>query len=153
MKLTHHAVEQFCSRWRPDLDVNAAEEELVELAANAVPTSLRTPKGHHIWRTRNGIRLVLKWDVGRRDPICVTVLGPDGDRDPEEPGDSIEALVNETPTAPASDPFEVASVSVVEEARAELDLASVLYSASRSFLLSAKTRYRQATARLRELQR
>lgn len=155
MRLTHHAVEQFATRY------GGSEPELRDLVASAVPTKLRTPKGQEIWLCgeRHEIRLVIKRDSGKREPICVTVLPPQPAFDPTEPGVALEDLVVDLPsspvieTVPNDDAHLLAAAAEVDEARADTILASELYSATRSFLLSAKTRLAQAKQRLLRLDR
>jgi hypothetical protein len=148
VRLTHHAVEQFASRW------GGGEALLAKLVVTAQPTTLRTPKGQAIWTIEHAgatVRLVVKWDRGEREPICVTVLGPDARESGvllagEEPVESAPML----PSAPASwadDPHLAAASAEMDAARSDAILAQEMFEATRSFLQSAKRRLHAARSR------
>ena len=76
--LTGHACEQFAARFPSP----PGEDERAKLTADAMtaaPIRARTLSGDEQWVSASGARYVLKRD--KRDPVCVTVLGPNqGDR-------------------------------------------------------------------------
>lgn len=74
LALTNHAVEQFCSRWRPGVPEREAEHELAELAGGARPTrkrSLGRDAQLYVATTAHGERIQMLV----RDGLVITVLG------------------------------------------------------------------------------
>jgi len=149
MRLTHHAVEQFASRW------GGTEDQLRELVGQAVATKARTPRGQEIWLCGEdgAIRLVIKRDAGVREPVCVTVLP----RDVEPPTPSVADLIADLPSSPVVESVPQADIHLkaaaaeVDSARQETLLASEFSMASRSFMTAAKARLIQAKHRLEQL--
>lgn len=77
-EVTHHAVEQYHRRYRPDLTCAEAGAELRILVVTAMPTNAKSLKGDPIW-TNGDVRMVVKRDATRRIPffVVVTVLPPE----------------------------------------------------------------------------
>ncbi len=115
--LTHHAIEQYRERWRPDLSVDAAGEALAELSRRLVRSDDRTTRPKRAGRESNlpvweadGVRFIIG-DNGK----CVTILPPRaeypaGQADPwgagvlrpEPPPDSEEVVAIPTREPPIS---------------------------------------------------
>jgi len=73
MNITSHAIEQFIKRYRPDLHGYMANRELTKLLENAAPLKEKTFNGDE-WKTPDGMRLVVKRDGDKSEPVVITVL-------------------------------------------------------------------------------
>lgn len=71
--ITHHAVEQFISRWEPAKSAEQATEELAALLSTSTKLNAKTPLGDSIYVSghRPEVRMVIK-----DRNVCVTVLPP-----------------------------------------------------------------------------
>lgn len=74
--VTHHAVDRYRERYRPDATFEAAWTELEARAANASPRRQKTAGGERLWATADDPPLILVTKPDAGQIVVVTVLPP-----------------------------------------------------------------------------
>lgn len=78
MIITEHAIQRYIKRHAQGTPYAAAEAQLREAAADAVPLKERSLNGQELWKAGD-LLLVCKRDRG--DVVCVTVLPAQPEQD------------------------------------------------------------------------